>query len=204
MTRVIAVRHGETDWNRNGRMQGWAPVPLNETGREQAVAAGRWLSERYEFDRVLSSDLVRTRQTTELLLEDIDAPEPDFEPAWRERNLGVYQGLTYEDVESRFPEFGLGEEAYRTTDATPEGGESLREVADRVTGRFDKVLNDEAETTLVVTHGGPLRILFGHVKELGLTEALTTHRPQNCGITEFRAESDPVIVCENATDWQRS
>ena len=201
MTRVIAVRHGETDWNRNGRMQGWAPVPLNELGREQAAAAGRWLAEQYEFDRVLSSDLLRTRQTTDLLLDGIGDRPVSYEPAWRERNMGVYQGLAYADVEDRYPTFGLGEEAYRATDAVPEGGESFRELANRVTGRFDEVLDDDG-TTLVVTHGGPLRCLLGHVKGIELTEALSTHSMENCSVTEFRTESDPVIIRENVVDWR--
>lgn len=201
MTRVIAVRHGETDWNRNGRMQGWAPVPLNELGREQATAAGRWLAEQYEFDRVLSSDLLRTRQTTELLVDSLDISEIEFESAWRERNMGVYQGLSYADVEDRYPTFGLGEEAYRSTEAVPEGGESFRQLADRVTGRFDELL-DSGGTTLVVTHGGPLRCLLGHVKDIELTEALSTHSMENCSATEFRTESAPVVVRQNVVDWR--
>ncbi len=185
MTRIVAVRHGETDWNREGRMQGWAPVPLNRTGREQATATGRWLAERYEFDRVLASDLLRTRETTELLLETVDAPAT-FEAAWRERGLGVYQGLTYEAVEARFPEFGLGEAAYTATEAVPEGGESLRTVEERVTDRFEALRGGD-ETILLVTHGGPLCILLGHAKGMALTEALKTHSLHNCAVSEFRA-----------------
>jgi len=137
MGHIVAVRHGETDWNREKRMQGWAPVPLNGTGREQAAATGRWLAEEYEFDRVRSSDLLRARETAEILCESVDA-EPAFEPAWRERGMGVYQGLTLSDIESRFPEFGLDEAAYRATEAVPEGGESLREVEERAIEGFSR------------------------------------------------------------------
>ena len=198
MTRLVAVRHGETDWNREGRMQGWAPVPLNGTGREQATATGRWLAERYEFDRILASDLLRTRETTDLLLETVDAPVT-FESAWRERGVGVYQGLTYGDVESRFPEFGLGETAYKATEAVPEGGESLRAVEKRVTDRFEDLRGGD-ETLLVVTHGGPLCILLGHAKGMDLTEALSTHSLNNCAVSEFRAtENGTEIRRENVT-----
>ena len=198
MTRLVAVRHGETDWNREGRMQGWAPVPLNGTGREQATATGRWLAERYEFDRVLASDLLRTRETTDLLLEAVDAPAT-FEPAWRERDVGVYQGLTCGDVESRFPEFGLSETAYKTTEAVPEGGESLRTVEERVTDRFEDLRGGD-ETLLVVTHGGPLCILLGHAKGMALTEALSTHGLNNCAVSEFRAtETGTEVRRENVT-----
>lgn len=202
MTRIVAVRHGETDWNREGRMQGWAPVPLNETGREQAAATGRWLAERYEFDRVLASDLRRTRETTELLLESIDA-SPSFESAWRERGLGVYQGLTRADIESRYPEFGLRETAYRATDVVPEGGESLRTVHERVVGRFEDLHGDDG-TTLLVTHGGPLCILLGYAKGHDLTTALSAHHLDNCAASEFRANgAGTTVVDENVTVPER-
>jgi probable phosphoglycerate mutase len=197
MTRVITVRHGETDWNRDGRMQGWAPVPLNDTGREQAETTGRWLADTYDVDRVLASDLLRTRETTDLLLESIGDRPVSFESAWRERGLGVYQGLSYADVEDRFPTYGLSETAYRAVEATPEGGESFRDVASRVVGRFDELDEFGDETVLVVTHGGPLCILLGHAKGLDLTASLVNHHPDNCAVTEFAANgNDPTIVRE--------
>lgn len=197
MGRIIAVRHGETDWNREGRMQGWAPVPLNGTGREQAAATGEWLVDEYEFDRVRSSDLLRARETTELLCESIDA-EPVFESTWRERGMGVYQGLTLSDVESRFPEFGLGEAAYRATEAVPEGGESLRDVEERAIEGFESLAADG--TTLLVTHGGPLCMLLGHAKGQPLSTALSEHHLDNCGVTEFGVGDGAVtVVREDAT-----
>jgi probable phosphoglycerate mutase len=205
MTRIVAVRHGETDWNRNGRVQGWAPVPLNETGREQATAAGEYLADAYDIDRVLSSDLLRTRQTTECILAAVGERPVEYEPDWRERHLGVYQGLTYDDIGERFPEFGLGETAYRATTRTPEAGESLRAVADRVTDRFDRLLEGaDGETILVVTHGGPIRVLMGHAKEMALSDAFVTHSQDNCAVNELRAGPGGVrVVRENATEWAR-
>lgn len=202
MTRVVAVRHGETHWNREGRMQGWAPVPLNETGREQARTAGAWLAEEYDIDRVVSSDLLRTEQTTELLLEAIGDRPVSYDPALRERNLGVYQGLSYSDVEDRFPTFGLSETAYRAVDAVPEGGESFQAVERRVTERFEELSTVDAETVLLVTHGGPLCILLGHAKGDELTDALCSHHPDNCSATEFHVDDGVRIHRECATGWE--
>ena len=208
MTRVVAVRHGETDWNRNGRLQGWAPVPLNETGRKQAAAAGAWLAEEYDVDRVYVSDSLRTRQTADAVLEHLDDPPVERERHWRERHLGIYQGLTYADVEERFPTFGLGESAYEAALAVPEGGESLRDVADRVTLRFDEVVDRHpGETLLVVTHGGPIHVLLGYAKGLPLPDALGTHHQSNCGVNEFQVDGDDdedavEVVRENVTDWR--
>ena len=203
MTRVVAVRHGETDWNRDRRMQGWAPVPLNETGREQARAAGAWLAEEYDVDRVVSSDLLRTEQTTDLLLEAIGDRPVSFDSALRERDLGVYQGLRYSEVEERFPTFGLSETAYRAIDAVPEGGESFREVERRVTRRFEEFSTADAGTVLLVTHGGPLCILLGHAKSVELTDALCSHHPDNCSATEFNVDDGVRIRRECATGWER-
>ncbi|WP_299235984.1 histidine phosphatase family protein [Natronomonas sp.] len=203
MTRVVAVRHGETDWNRNGRMQGWAPVPLNGTGREQATALGESLAEEYAFDRVVSSDLLRAEETTERVLESVGSVPVSAEAAWRERDLGVYQGLTREDVEARFPAFGLGETAYEATEAVPEGGESFRDVERRVVGRFEE-LAAATGTVLLVTHGGPLCILAGHAKGQGLTDALSTHHFGNCSVTEFDVGGAPRVLREDASAWRET
>lgn len=213
MTRVVAVRHGETDWNREGRLQGWAPVPLNERGRKQAAAAGTWLADEYDIDRVFASDSLRTRETATEILDAIEAPI-QHERHWRERHLGVYQGLTYADIEERFPKFGLGQSAYEAALAVPESGESLRDVADRVTDRFRHLFETHAgETLLVVTHGGPIHVLLGYAKGLPLPEALGTHHQSNCGINEFRVDGDAGpspdggfgevdVARENVTAWR--
>jgi probable phosphoglycerate mutase len=204
MTRVVAVRHGETDWNRNGRMQGWAPTKLNETGREQAESAGRWLATQYDIDTVYASDLDRTAETAELLLEAFDDDfDVTYEPHWRERDIGVYQGFEYHEVQERFPKFSLGEAAYEAAMAVPEGGESLRDLADRVTERLDQMVADhEGETVLVVTHGGPLHVMLGYAKDLPLHEGLKRHHQDNCGVNELVAEDGGLrVVRENGRPW---
>jgi probable phosphoglycerate mutase len=207
MTTIVVVRHGETPWNYEGRMQGWAPVPLNDTGREQADAAGVWLADHYDVDAVHVSDLQRTRETAERLLTQLDADPPvSHEPAWRERDIGVYQGLTYQDVFDRFPEFGLGEAAVRAADQVPDSGESLVDVYDRVTDRFETLLAEAApdETRLVVTHGGPVYMLLGHVEGLDIETAVMDHHIDNCGVTVFEHDLDADethVVETNGRGW---
>jgi probable phosphoglycerate mutase len=216
MTTVVVVRHGETDWNNEGRMQGWAPVPLNELGREQAVAAGEWLAGRYEVDRAVASDLLRTRETATRLLEPLGLePGGDrvtYTRAWRERDLGVYQGLTYADMYDRFPEFGLGEAAVQAAAETPEGGESLLDLRDRVLEGWTDLLEraGPTETVLVVTHGGPIHFLLGHIKRLDVRDAFLEHSMANCGVTVLSHPPDATaaetadaveVVRENATAW---
>lgn len=208
MSTIVAVRHGETPWNLEGRMQGWAPVPLNERGREQADAAGRHLAERYEFDAVHASDLLRTKETVEAFLDHLpfDADRVSYESAWRERDIGVYQGLTYDDVFERFPEFALGEAAVDAAERTPESGESFVTVHDRVTARFDEVLDEMGpdETRLVVTHGGPIYMLLSHVRGRSIRETMLSHSQANCAVNEFhrdREAGETRVVCRNDVDW---
>ena len=215
MTTVVVVRHGETDWNRNGRMQGWAPTPLNELGREQAVAAGGHLADRYAVDHVVASDLHRTRETAARICEPIGI-DPDAvrdSRAWRERDLGVYQGLTYEAVYERFPEFGLGSAAVEAATRTPEGGESLLALRERVLDGCAALLDraGDDETVLLVTHGGPIHFLLGHVKRLDVRTAFLDHSIANCGVTVLEHPptasaadtAEPVrVVKENSTDWE--
>jgi probable phosphoglycerate mutase len=204
MTHVVAVRHGETDWNRNARMQGWAPTDLNGTGREQATATGAWLADEYDVDHAAASDLLRSRRTADLIHEHVGEVPVDHDAAWRERDIGVYQGLTYGEAATRFPEFGLGEAAYEAALAVPESGESLRDMADRVTAAFDRLRERHPDATvLLVTHGGPLHVLLGYAKGMPLREALGSHHQANCAVTEIRTDGDDLrVVRENVTAWR--
>ena len=187
---VVLVRHGQTDWNRDERIQGWAPSTLTDRGREQARALGEHLAGRYAFDRLVSSDLRRTRETTALVRDAGIAPEPTFDRAWRERDFGVYQGLTKTEVFERHPEFAVtsGVSAVREV---PENGESLLAARERVLGGWERLLTDAAgEAVLVVTHGGPLALLLGHLRGQDILTAVTDHAQHNCALTELRVTGE--------------
>jgi probable phosphoglycerate mutase len=189
MTTLLLLRHAESEWNRAGRMQGWAPVGLTDRGREQARAAGERIADAYDVDGVVASDLLRTEATVERAAPD--GVEPAFEPAWRERDVGVYQGLPYQRIEERFPEFGLREPAARAADRVPDSGESLVKLRERVLAAWDAVCRDAGsrETVLVVTHGGPIRLVLGHVRGQNLEEALLSGAPDNCGLAEIEVDT---------------
>jgi probable phosphoglycerate mutase len=187
-------------------MQGWAPVPLNGTGREQADAVGRYLAREYDVDRVVSSDLHRTRETTERVTAHVDAPVA-YDRAWRERHIGVYQGLEYEDVVERFPEFAIGETGFEAADRVPESGESLLDVRDRIVEGWQVLLDGDGDgewgTTLLVTHGGPIHLLLGHLKGMDARTSLREHSQSNCAVNELRVDDDGVeVVRENVTEWE--
>lgn len=202
MTTIVALRHGRTAWNREGRMQGWAPVPLDDRGREQADAAGAWLADEFAFDAVYSSDLRRCRETTDRVLAHLPH-EATYESAWRERDVGVYQGLPYETMTEEFSEFALGKAGAEAADRRPESGESLLEVSERVTDRFARLCREHPDATLlVITHGGPIAMLVGHAEDRTVADAVLDSSQDNCGATVLTHGGEATIVAKNRTGWE--
>lgn len=194
MTTVLLLRHGETTWNREGRMQGWAPTPLTDRGREQARRAGAAIADGYEVDRLVASDLRRTRETTAELLDAVDA-DPTFDRRWRERSFGDLQGLTVEAVFEGHPEYSLLASGAAGARATPPGGESLVDARERVLdGWADLVAAADGGTTLVVTHGGPMFLLLAHVRGQDFETAMGEGWPENAALAELRLDGDEVTV----------
>lgn len=192
---VLLVRHGETAWNRERRVQGWAPSGLTGRGEEQARAAGRAIADEHAVDRIVASDLRRAAETARLLRRAgrIDA-EVEFDPDWRERDFGRLQGLSYEELFEGFPEFALGEVGMEAARAVPEGGESLLGMRERVLDAWARLLDDVEGTVVVVTHGGPLYVLLGHLKDVDLISAILGADYRNGAITELRREGEHVEI----------
>lgn len=203
MTRVLLVRHGETDWNVERRLQGWAPVPLSATGRAQARQLGASLADRYDVDRLVASDLPRARQTAALVAESLGV-DVEADDGWRERHFGVLQGVTYEAFDERYPEYSLAQVGAAAIDARPEGGESLADLRDRALDAWDRVVATAGpdETQLVVSHGGPLYLVLGHLRDRPVLESVLDASQANCAVNEVRLEGDGVeVVRENDTGF---
>jgi probable phosphoglycerate mutase len=184
---VVLARHGETAWNRADRIQGWAPVGLTDRGRAQARTLGAALAARYDVDRLVASDLRRARETAALLREAGVEPAPTFSRAWRERDVGVLQGLTREELFERHPEYGANSGVMGAR-ATPEGGESMLDLYQRVLGGWECLVEglEGDGIVLVVTHGGPIYVLLGHLRGMALPRSFLEHSQDNCAITELR------------------
>lgn len=202
---VVVLRHGETEWNRNRRFQGWGHVGLNERGRAQARSVGDHLARQYDIDRVLASDLRRTRETTAQVRQAGVAPAPTFEEAWRERGLGRYQGLTYDELFERHPEFDP-DNGFIGIHSRPDGGESLLDLHRRISGRWRRLVSEvDDETVLVVTHGGPLHVIHGLLAGDDLLTAFRQYSHANCGYSTFSvADGDVSVMGTNETDWRKA
>lgn len=189
---VLLVRHGETDWNREGRLQGWAPTALNDRGYEQARRLGAELADGYDIDRIVASDSLRTRETTTGVRDADIEPEPEFESAWRERGLGVYQGFTWGELESRFPAFEY-DNGLLALEERPEGGETLVDMYERVLDAWEDIREGSAETTLVVTHGGPITVVLAWLNDLDIPSAIGRYSINNCSVTEIELPEEAVV-----------
>lgn len=161
LSRLVLVRHGETDFNAEGRMQGHLDSRLTGQGLEQIRRAAPVLA-GYDPARLISSDLVRAARTAERVGEVCELPVK-LDPRLRETHLGEWQGLTMAEVEDGWP--GLAAMWRSDPEWAPPGGESRVDVAARVTPLVDELIaemTDEmpraaasvAETVLLFTHGG--------------------------------------------------
>lgn len=160
---LYLVRHGETDWNAQGRLQGGHDIPLNALGRAQAAAAARILKGLVRNPGALdyvASPLSRARATMEILRETLGLPAADYRADERlvEIGFGEWEGLTWPEIRARDPERAIAREAdkwgYR-----PPGGESYADLLARIAPAFGALARD----TVVVSHGGVTRAALAHL-----------------------------------------
>ncbi|MEE4384092.1 MAG: histidine phosphatase family protein [Pseudomonadales bacterium] len=184
MRELILLRHGETEWNVARRLQGHGDSPLTVRGRAQARAHAHWLA-AHRPDRILASPLGRTRETTALLCEALaeagrPAPEPEWEPALKERSMGRLEGLTLEEIAAAEP----AEHASRLADPwhyRPPGGENYPDLLARVTPLLDRLGAEAEGRVLLVAHGTLGRVLLGSLLGLERPAILRLAIPNELG-----------------------
>lgn len=178
-TRICLVRHGETFWNAERRLQGHQDIGLNAVGLRQARAAARRL-EREPVAALYASDLSRARLTAEAIAVHLGRP-PRLLRDFRERCYGIFEGLTYDEARERHPAEYAAFEA-RDLDISFAGGESLTGFAARVTQQLTAVAAAHpGQTVVIVTHGGVLDIVNRFVRGNPLHTPRDFHIP-NAGL----------------------
>lgn len=185
------VRHGETSWNAEGRVQGQADVPLSAVGRAQARSIAALISGR-QFDVLYSSDLQRAVQTAQPAARMLGLPVR-LDPRLRERHYGMFETLTYADAKLRYPE-----EYARFKAHDPEfdfrSGESLRAFYERSVGCLASIARrDDGKEVLVFTHGGVLDMAYRHAKGLGLAAKRDFEIP-NAALNQIEVAGDKFVV----------
>jgi bisphosphoglycerate-dependent phosphoglycerate mutase family 1 len=166
--RLLILRHGQSEWNAEGRWQGWIDVPLTEVGEAQARARGEALAaDGVDVTTVFASDLQRARRTAELVAETIGGAIV-VDERLRERHGGDWQGHTAAEIDELWP--GAREQWRRRELPSPPGAESDEAVLTRFDAALADVINatDSASEAVIVTHGGMLRLVAGRA---GVTAA---------------------------------
>lgn len=181
MTLYVA-RHGETDWNAQGRYQGSVDIPLNGTGLQQAAE----LAERVaalDIDVIISSPLLRARMTAEVIQRAKPVPLV-FDARLVERNMGVYEGLTRDEARTRLPETWARLGQFLLDDA-PECGETIRQVDARVTAALEDIkINYHGKNVLLVCHGFVSRAVNRYLYGLPFDE-MHGFTLGNCEVAEY-------------------
>ena len=157
-TRIIAIRHGETAWNVDTRLQGHLDIALNTTGIWQAGQVARALAGE-AIDAIYASDLLRAWQTANTIAHATEAPLLPH-PGLRERGFGSFEGKTYAEIETEWPEASAMWRK-RVPDWAPPGGESLQTMRERVASTLNTLAQQHIGGQIVlVAHGGVLDMLY--------------------------------------------
>jgi probable phosphoglycerate mutase len=152
--RLYLARHGETEWNAIGRLQGHTDVPLNDRGRQQArdlAAVARSLG----IASVITSDLMRARDTGTIIAAELGLAQPRVIPELRERRFGVFEGLTRDECMVKYPEAWA---AWHAQTGVPDGAEPLADATARMHAVLAGLVAEDAGAALVVSHGGVMRL----------------------------------------------
>ena len=169
-TQVLAIRHGETDWNRDKRIQGHTDIPLSELGHAQARLLGQALGDR-SLDALYTSDLLRAQQTAQAVAAAQGGPAKlplRLDPLLRERSFGCFEGLNREQIKARWP--SQSEQwCRRDADFGAEGGETLADFYQRSLAALTRIASRHpGQTIAIVTHGGVLDCLYRAATGLSL------------------------------------
>lgn len=194
MKRILLIRHGQTDWNLEQRWQGHLDVPLNTAGREQVRRLADYLRER-SITAVYSSDLARAITTAEPIARShgLDV-KPD--PRLRELNLGVFQGLTTSEINSKYPEESRQMSLDYLGYVIPTG-EARRAMQERAYAAYlDIVAAETGPEIAVVTHGGTIRVLL--LKLFDVDDMMKRISVKNTSVTTIDVDGNGALLVEAA------
>lgn len=168
--RILLVRHGETEWNRQTRFQGQIDVPLNDTGRSQAQKAAEFLNS-VSLDLAVSSPMLRPRETAEIILKPHPTVQLTFDDNLREISHGLWEGKLEAEIEQEFPGLLQRWQQSPETVQMPEG-ENLQQVWQRAIAAWDAIVQSamshpQPSTTLVVAHDAINKAILAYVLGLG-------------------------------------
>lgn len=184
--KLFLIRHGQTDWNLKGKLQGSYDSELNETGIAQAEELGKKLLEsNYKFSKIYSSRQKRTIRTAQILSETISVDYIQIK-GLEEINLGEWEGLSWKEVEGKFPVEYREWSINRRYTKTPKG-ESYQDMLERVLAALHRIINENCENVAIVTHSGVIMSLQCYITNTPFND-MGKFKTDNTSITEFDSE----------------
>ena len=167
-TRILAIRHGETAWNVDTRIQGHLDIPLNEVGLRQAQHLAEALVQRDAIDAVYASDLSRAHTTASAIALAM-GQSVTAHTGLRERHFGAFQGRTFAEIEAELPGDAWHWRKRTPEWAPPDGGESLIVLRERILNTVDELAaRHRGQQIVMVAHGGVMDILYRAATRLDL------------------------------------
>jgi len=166
--RMLLVRHGETIWNNQLRYQGHTDIPLSDVGKQQAEKLALRLR-NWTINAFYASDLSRAKETAEIIARFHQKPV-ELCAGLRETRFGAWEGLTYKEIASQFPDVWQSWHQDPVNVVIPEG-ESVAQVAQRAWNTFQKIIcrHQEEDTILIASHGGTIRLLLAQALQMNMS-----------------------------------
>jgi broad specificity phosphatase PhoE len=194
---ILLLRHGQSEGNEGGRFGGHGPTPLTALGRLQAEATARALAAE-GLTAIFSSDLARAVQTAEPICAASGIAMKQT-TALRERSVGVFTGLTFNEAEARYPEH-FAALMRREADACPPEGETASDCLERASPLVDEVLaHFSAGRTLLVSHAFTLNLILRHLLGVG-SSPMVFFGTDNCGLHRLKRGSSGLWRVEALND----
>lgn len=182
--KLYLVRHGETDWNIESKIQGQTDIALNEKGRQQAKELAEKLKgERYQIKKIYTSGKQRAKETAGIIGEALET-EPVVQAGLEEICLGKWEGYTWKQVKELFPldyQVWHGNRRYQI----PPEGESYQQLLDRLLPAVNSILQKEEEDTLLVTHSAVIMTLMSYLYDTPFEDMARNYKIGNAEIIEL-------------------
>lgn len=181
--KLYLVRHGETDWNIESRIQGKTDIELNEKGRQQAEELADVLKKEYGIRRIYTSRQKRAAETAEIIGQHLGI-EPEVREGLEELNFGKWEGHTWKQVREMYPKEYFIWHGNRRYEVPPEG-ESYQHLLDRLLPMLDDIMSNDRQDVLNITHSAVIMTLMSYLYDTPFEDMARNYRTGNTQIVEL-------------------